>query len=221
MKAFFLLPFVLIMCFSKVFGQVRKDSLYVFVGKKIEVRAVPEKREKELVDTTIDGTDTIYSTHRVINMDAKFIAKYKILQLMYGSFKSDTIEFVAYDHFGIPAFSKHENVLLFIFNRNGHLYHERYQYFPVYKTKDDRWAGAYQPSLYEEDSTTAIRPERIDFKKQVSFNIKGREQSDIKESFPEPYFKIVSNKAIAIWGNYVEELFELEKQAVLKDRGFF
>jgi hypothetical protein len=33
--------------------------------------------------------------------------------------------------------------------------------------------------------------------------------------------KIENDRAIAVWGNYIEHLFELKKTGVLKARGFF
>ena len=40
-------------------------------------------------------------------------------------------------------------------------------------------------------------------------------------SFPKPYYKTVRNKAIAIYGNYIDDLFKLKREGVLKARGVF
>jgi len=156
-------------------------------------------------------------------MDGRFIAKYKILQKVYGTFQANTIEFLAFDHYGTPGFSKYKYVMLFVSNYNGKLYHEKYQYFDIYKAKNGRWASSYKVGDYEHDhnTNTSIKPQLIDFVKQVSYNIKGRSNEDIEYLFPSPYFKIVGQKAIAVWGNYVEELFELKKGGILKARGIF
>ena len=156
-------------------------------------------------------------------MDARFIAKYKILQQVYGTFKSDTIEFLVFDHYGTPAFSKYKHAMLFVSGYNGKLYHEKYQYFDIYKTKNGRWASSYKVDDYHHifNKNTKVKPELIDFVKQVSYDLKGRSKEDIEYLFPSPYFKIDGQKAIAVWGNYVEELFELKKTGVLKARGIF
>src|SRR5262249_36197486 len=122
-------------------------------------------------------------------------------------------EFDTYDHYGIPAFSKYEYVLLFVSNYNGKLYHEKYQYFDVYKTKNGRWANSYKVEDYKHEfnKNTKVKPELINFVKEVSYNIKGFSKEDIKYLFPSPYFKILGDKAIAVWGNYAEQLFELKK----------
>ncbi|MFT3705130.1 MAG: hypothetical protein QM802_22375 [Agriterribacter sp.] len=204
-------------------GQTKKDSLYVFVGEKIEVKEWPQPKTIESIDTTIVNGDTIISKRVSLSMDSRFIARYKILQQVYGTFKSDTIEFLAFDHYGTPAFSKYKYVMLFVTNYNGKLYHEKYQYFDVYKTKSGRWASSYKVGDYEHDynKSTTVKPELIDFVKQVSYNIKGRSKEDIDYLFPSPYFKIVGQKAVAVWGNYVAQLFELKKGGILKARGIF
>jgi hypothetical protein len=145
------------------------------------------------------------------------------VQQVYGTFQADTIEFLAFDHYGTPAFSKYKYVMLFVSNENGKLYHEKYQYFDVYKTKSGRWASSYKVGDYEHDynKNTSVKPEVVDFLNQVSYNIKGRRKDDIEYLFPSPYFKIVRQKAIAVWGNYIEELFELKKGGILKARGIF
>ena len=95
------------------------NKLFVFVGEKIAVTELPYE----------EGS-----------MDAGYKAKYKILQRVYGNYPNDIIEFVAYDHYGTPAFSKYKNVLLFVSEYEGKFYHEKYVYDPLFKTKDGRWA---------------------------------------------------------------------------------
>ncbi|MFT3911455.1 MAG: hypothetical protein QM737_18675 [Ferruginibacter sp.] len=187
-------------------GQSKKDSLFVFVGKKIEVTEFKPK---------LDSNE--------ISFNSSFTAKYQILQNVYGDYKKDTIEFVAYDHYGIPAFSKYEYVLLFVSVYHGKLYHEKYQYFDVYKTKNGRWASGYQVGDYEHDlnKNTTVKPELIDFDHEVSYSVKGKGDKEIKMRYPSPYYKIENDRAIVVWGNYVEQLFELKKGGILKARGIF
>lgn len=39
--------------------------------------------------------------------------------------------------------------------------------------------------------------------------------------YPEPYFKTVGDKAVAVYGNYIDELFKKTKDGVLTARGLF
>jgi hypothetical protein len=41
------------------------------------------------------------------------------------------------------------------------------------------------------------------------------------EWFPQPYYKIEKKQAIPIYGNYVEDLFILKQQTILKARGIY
>lgn len=99
-------------------AQTRKDSLYVFVGKKVKMEEIPYK-----IDTLSDGRISV-------PMDRGFKCEYKVLEYVYGNSPKDTIKFMAYDHYGLPAFSRYDNVMLFVsIAPDGKLYHEKYQYY--------------------------------------------------------------------------------------------
>ena len=128
-----------------------------------------------------------------------------------------------YDHYGIPGFSKYKNVLLFVSPRNDKYYHQKYQFFNVYLTKDERWASSYSAIDYNHPFSKdfTIKPERIDFKEELSYSIKNLDQEDRDYYYPKPYYKIKGDKAIAVYGNYIEDLFKLKQQGILKARGIF
>ena len=44
---------------------------------------------------------------------------------------------------------------------------------------------------------------------------------DIQTWYPKPYYDIRNGKAIAIYGNYVDDLFILKQQTILKARGIY
>jgi hypothetical protein len=181
----------------------KKNTLFVFVGEKIEVKSFPEK----------PGA-----------MDAGFKAKYKILQKVYGNFSGNYIEFVAYDHYGEPPFAKFNHVLLFVSEYEGKFYHEKYTYDPLFKTKDGRWAGPYSEDYrHPYNDSTKVVPVKIIFEDEVSFPIKTKDEdgSEFTHFYPEPYFKKIGDKAVAIYGNYIEELFKLKKDGVLTARQLF
>ena len=84
-------------------AQTKVESLLVFVGEKISIKELPQQKEIVRLDTVIEKGDTSVSETVRVSMDGRFLVKYKILQKLYGSFSSDTIEFFAFDHFGIKS----------------------------------------------------------------------------------------------------------------------
>jgi hypothetical protein len=184
----------------------KNNKLFVFIGRKIELERMPVAEE---------------------SMDNGFKAKYKIIQRVYGAYSRDTIGFEVYDHYGIPPFSKFEYVLLFVSEIEGKYYHQKYMYNDVYKTKDDRWAGTYDADDYhhELNKETKIKPVKIEFKRKISYPINRKElqknEVDVDYYYPEKYFTIMNDIAIANYGNYVEDLFKLKKEGVLTARNLF
>jgi len=180
------------------------NRLFVFVGHKISVEGLPY----------LEGS-----------MDAGFKAKYLVVQKIFGNFSKDTIEFLAYDHYGIPPFSEYNDALLFVSADSGIYFHQKYQYNDVYKTKDGRWAGTYAFGDYEHEynKKTKVKPVRIDFIQPVYYPRKKiTEQGDtLTQTFPKPFFQTMGDSAIAIYGNYVNDLFILKRDGVLTAREIF
>ena len=190
--------------FVKNYGVNDTTLLFAFVGQKISVEHLPSKQN---------------------SFDNGFKAKYLVLQKIYGNFSQDTIEFVAYDHYGLPPFSKFKNVLLYVSADSGTYYHQKYMYNDVYKTKDGRWAGTYASNDYEHgyNRHTKIKPVKIEFAAKVSFPVKTVDErgNQLEFSYPNPYFKTVGDSAFAVYGNYAEDLVTLKKNGVLTSRGMF
>ncbi len=66
---------------------LEEQNLYVFVGEKISVEEFkPELEEGRIL------------------MDSAFRTQYKVIKQVYNQLRTDTIEFIAYDHYGAPAF---------------------------------------------------------------------------------------------------------------------
>ena len=214
----------LLISVTSAFGQTRKDSLLVFVGEKIEMEYSPEEEKESPVDTIIKGKDTSYVRQVSINFNSRYVAKYKILQLINGPYKQDTIEFIAFDHYGKPAFSKYKTVLLFVSHYKGKLIHEKYQYFDLYLTTDNKWASPYSSEgdfnhPYKDNIT--VKPEKISFKDEISFSVDNLSSDEIQTRFPKPYYEIKNGKAIVVYGNYVDDLFKLKQQTILKARKIY
>ena len=180
--------------FVKNYGLNDTTRLFAFVGEKISVDPLPSKHG---------------------SFDNGFKAKYIILKKVFGNFPQDTIEFVAYDHYGMPSFSKFKNVLLYVSADSGIYYHQKYIYNDVYKTKDGRWAGTYESDDYKHpyNKHTIIKPIKIDFAERVAYLA--------NDEYPKPFFKTVGDSSIAIYGNYIEELFALKKTGILTARELF
>ena len=197
---------ILIFVTANLIAQKSSSDLYVFVGEKIDI--------KEFKPEVKDG---------LIPMDQGFKAKYKVIENVYGNLKLDTVDFVAYDHYGIPPFSNFKTVLLYVIKVNGKFYHSKYLYSAVYKTKDNKWAGLYFPI----DSNSAIQINNIAFLKKIDFepvvimDLSEYKIEYIKKYFPEPYFKIADTKAEAVYGISVEDIFNLNKSGILRARGYF
>jgi len=181
------------------------STLLVIVGEKISIR-----EEQQPPDSSL-------SIHY-----GKFTAHYRILEKVCGDYQQDTISFTAYDHYGFPSFGNYQHVLLYLNITQEGVFHEIYLYSPLYKTKDDRWASPYSTIDYKRGATT-VKPEKIDFVQEVSYSIEGLTRAKTKNWFPEPYYKIdkLGKKAIAVWGNYAPDLFQIQKETVLKARGIY
>ncbi len=139
---------------------------------------------------------------------------------MYGDYQKDTINFVAFDHYGTPAFSNYQYVLLFVSEHCGKLYHEKYQYFDVYPTTNGRWARPGDPYKFDQQVSKKINATSLKFKDSLSFDLTDEYDHVIKEAYPSPYFSIKDNRAYPLTGAYAEDLFEIKKAGVLKARGY-
>ena len=186
-------------------ARAQDTNLFVFVGEKVSV-------DEFQPDSAPD----------VIIMDAAFKAKYKILKPVFGSYSGAEIEFDAYDHYGRPAFERYPFVLLFVSADNGRYFHQKYQFFPVFRTKSGAWAGCGSPYRFEPPMHHgSLKPQKLDFGPDAFLDISGYSTGDARKWFPQEDFDIRGKRAYCLRGNPVEELFEVKKQGVLAARGLF
>jgi hypothetical protein len=182
------------------------SKLYAFVGQKIDVTSVDQ------------------SKYCGLSLDSEYKAEYKIEQEFSDHYLGSTIIFTAYDHNSKYEydFTNYENVLIFIGEYCGDLIKDFF--FPVYKTKDGRWAtpvDTYMESYYKSDQFT---PTNITFDKSVAFDLLRSNKNPSEEQiaqlkkfkFPEKYYKIENGKAIPIMGRYAENLVKLWNELYLK-----
>lgn len=185
--------------------QEKPGAIYAFVGEKIVVRRAEPK---------------YYCNTTVITMDNEYDCAYKVLDNIHGKYPADTIRFTAYDHYGRPYFSGFKNVLLYIYEQCGRLIHLKYEFSDVYKTADNRWAAPYRADDTQmNDTGNIILCQVIPFAGPVEFDISGLTEASVLKNYPGPYYRIAGDKAIAVYGYYVNDLFELKKRTMLKSKG--
>lgn len=111
------------------FAEDKSVNLFAFVGKKISVIEFDPNAEKE-EKTSIDSITGEKKTDRSYVMDLGFRCKYLIQKNIFNKLETDTIDFIAYDHYGRPNFEKSEFVLLYISkSKKGNYYvHQKYQF---------------------------------------------------------------------------------------------
>lgn len=123
-------------------------NLYAFIGQKISVTEFDPNLDNVQIEIDSISGDTIRHVNYV--MDNGFKAKYKVLKNVFNDLKTDTINFVAYDHYGRPGFENYEYVLLYISlnKEKGNYYHQKYQFDPIEK-KNGKWKGLNGKSIDE------------------------------------------------------------------------
>ncbi len=145
---------ILIFCKSTKVGKesefkISNESvnLYAFIGEKISVIEFdPNENNTRIEIDTISG-DTIRRVS--YSMDYGFKNKFKVIRNVFNELETDTIEFIAYNHYGRPKFENYENVLLYISlnKEKGYYYHQKYQSQQVKKDKNGIWKGINGESI--------------------------------------------------------------------------
>lgn len=122
-------------------------NLYAFIGEKITVMEFNHNENNTQIKIDSISGDTIRTVSYV--MDYGFKNKYKVVQNVFNDLKTDTIEFVAYDHYGRPGYENYKYVLLYLSlkKEKGYFYHQKYQFDPVLKTKNGTWKGSHGESI--------------------------------------------------------------------------
>ncbi|MEL1244118.1 hypothetical protein AAEO56_07600 [Flavobacterium sp. DGU11] len=155
----------------------------------------------------------------VITLDAQpeYDAVYNVLKNVYGDYANDTINFTFYENYGHHDLEKYNTVLLYLADNCGELVSVQGEFSDVYQTTDGRWAAPYRLSDKLAVGSATVKPEKIDFAKPLEYDIKNTSREWIEQMYPAPYYEVRGDKAIAIYGNYAEDLVELRKQTLLKN----
>lgn len=160
---------------------------------------------------------------RIIHYN-RYQAKYKILEIIYGEYDHEQIEFTASEHMGAPGFINNEYSLLYLRKTSDGEYCQAYrQYSPLYKTQDGRLAGKFSYRSFKRayDNGVTIQPEFMQFEESANLPASKFKPETIEEWFPEPYYKIENDWIIPVYGYYPKDLFRVNQNGVLKARGTF
>lgn len=206
---------------SSTFGQISKDSLFVFTAKRISIKKVKDFQNRNTLIDSIKVNDSIVYVElpKVIQND-KFKGKFKIVEQIKGHLTENIIDFDLYSHYGKPKLPKSNEYLLFVIKINGEYQLIKYAIHQVYKTKNGKLAIPYDANEYrnQEKPLTNIEAEKIDFKHPPKFRIYKDDSADwINRTYPKPYYRIENQKAIPIYGNSIEDYIELRFNGTLKD----
>lgn len=143
------------------YGENKEVNLFAFVGKKISVVGFDPNAEQigEKVYDSVSG-DTLIKKSYI--MDGGFRCKYAIIKNVFNEPKIDTIDFVAYDHYGNPGFAEYETVLLYVSksSKGDHYFHQKYQFDYVERNSDGKFYG-YMYDRIERNKRIIFKNKRI------------------------------------------------------------
>ncbi|MFT3796553.1 hypothetical protein [Flavobacterium sp.] len=219
--SFSILFFLSLSCFAQKANFYEENSnvnLFAFIGKKISVQEFdPNAGKKEIVETdSITGEQFV---RKSITMDNAFKCKYVVIEKIFNDLKNDTVEFIAYDHYGRPGFDNYENVILYISKtKDGKGYfHQKYQYDPLFKKKGKTFG--YFDFRMEEDFAINSKLEtfKIDLGETGAIDVTSYNEYMRKTYVPEPFYKIKNNVAKPVLGASVKTLFVSKRLTRFKD----
>jgi hypothetical protein len=198
------------------------NELIVFIGDKISFKyfpPTPAEKEIERIEDEANAKKTGVQAVRIA-LSVRMKARYKVLDMISGKDRSQEIDFVAFDHFGKPAFAKRSPVLIYLGINDMGYYQIRGVYAFVYPSKDGRWVYCNSEDAYFHEEIPAeflrnnLRPIELKWDEEVSIEIDG----EIKPKFPEAYFKRDQNSLVCHQAAYVEEIIPFQKAYIEKTR---
>ncbi|MFY1047859.1 hypothetical protein [Chryseobacterium sp. GP-SGM7] len=205
-------------------GANKSINLYAFVGKKISVTEFDpnENKENELTgeyEIDEDTGDTLKIIRKHYIMDRAFKCKYQVLRKMFNYLESDTIEFIAYDHYGTPGFAESDSVILYISkSKDGsHYFHQKYQFDKVYVNKKGQY---YSYPKFTENASIKTLENLFGFDKTFNdekYDVSNLDSNSVKMYYPSEFYKIENNFAIPVKGVYLNPLTNYRLFTTFKD----
>lgn len=206
-------------------GANKNINLYAFVGKKISVTEfdpnenLNKNRTFEYVlDEETGDSMKRYSKQDYI-MDFGFKCKYQVIRKMFNYLETDTVEFIAYDHYGTPGFAKNDTVILYISkSKDGnHYFHQKYQFDKPYIYKKRHY---YSYPKFNGSESPETLENMTGFDKTFSeekYDVSQLNPDAIKKYYPLKFYKIENNFAIPVKGIYLYQLINYRLTTTFKD----
>lgn len=182
----------------------KNPEIFIFIGKKIDVSPVKQPRSCYTIGTDPKTKTKIKLLRR---MDSKSKSKYRILKKISKNINFEIIDFVSYDHASMVKYDEFENVLLFVGKYCNELIHQKYQYQPVYKMKNGKWAS---PVCWEFDTTkkkSNKQPHKVDMAEPITVP-QYQSYQKLEDVYRAPYYEIKKGKVYMRYGYYPEDLIE-------------
>lgn len=97
-----------------------------------------------------------------ICMDARFSARYRIVELLEGKFDGEIIDFVVYDHYGYPRFANADRPVIYLMQVDDQLYHHKYSFDPLHPVRGGGYATCGDPFVeYESEEVKKLGREDL------------------------------------------------------------
>src|SRR5690606_35651374 len=95
-------------------------------------------------------------------MDYGYNCKYEVVKNVFNTLQNDSIEFVAYDHYGRPNFETPEYVLLYISkdDKKNIYYHQKYQ-FDILKRNATGTFYGYSYTIKQKKRSTVLKNKKV------------------------------------------------------------
>jgi len=175
-------------------------NLVVFVGRRIDVHQIADPGESG-------------------SLDLRFAARFEVLDVIFGFISKGEVNFTAYDHYGEPAFARHQFALLYVSKASdGTFFHQKYLSQPVFPTINGGWASCGDPYAGKL-RRGSVRAVPINFSPSVTADLSGLSAEEIDQQFPLEYFDRRGDIAVCKAGVFVDTLFEIQREGALKERG--
>ena len=215
---FFIAPF---MCFAQ-----ESKTVHAFIGELLEYKKVDyieyynlKKKVISKVTLEVGDTSTYYETIKnpPILMDEMYLAKYKIIKWLHNNVEKDTIEFVSFDHYGIPAAFNSKTPILYLgYNeKKGEYFQYKYQFDDAFIYKN-KWVGIYN---FRSNFISEYLIDDKLIKVRISYNLPEEfdiNNSEIREKyFPSKFYKI-NRKITLIKAFDVNDLVEARVKSINK-----
>jgi hypothetical protein len=178
-------------------------KVFVFVGELLNLKQVPAEDDFN---------------------ETRFVATYRIIEKVCGSFPRDTIRFHVIQMNYDTSFAKIRNQLLMLIKDTADNDYKLWGdlSFDVFKTTNNQWAVPY---MEKNETVTigqkALKERKMRFAKDAFYDTKGMTKEEVGIVYYEPYYRIEKDRVVPLMGNTIEEVFRYEKEGTLASAGAY